>query len=281
MLDYRIYTFLQLCDTMNYRETAGIMNMTQPAVTQHIQYLEREYVCRLFVYDGKKLEKTREGRLLESYARSENYNNQVLRSRMNQPKINKLRIGATKTIGDYVINDKILEIAANPEYDLSLVVDNTKNLLTLLEHNELDLTLIEGFFDKEKYGHRLFRNEKFVGVCKDGHPFAGQCIPLDTLFSETIIIREEGSGTRAIFEQILYSYNYSLENFNRSICLSSFKLIEDCILNNMGITFAYESFARKSPGLDLFTIDKGEFAREFNFVYLKNTEVDHVIDVMV
>ena len=42
MIDYRIKTFLVLCDTMNYRKTAELLNMTQPAVTQHIHLLENE-----------------------------------------------------------------------------------------------------------------------------------------------------------------------------------------------------------------------------------------------
>ena len=32
MIDYRIKTFLKLCETMNYRKTAEQLNMTQPAV---------------------------------------------------------------------------------------------------------------------------------------------------------------------------------------------------------------------------------------------------------
>lgn len=40
MIDYRVKTFLALCDFMNYRKTAQILNMTQPAVTQHIHFLE-------------------------------------------------------------------------------------------------------------------------------------------------------------------------------------------------------------------------------------------------
>ena len=41
MLDFRIATFLEVCKTMNYRAAAANLNMSQPAVTQHIQYLER------------------------------------------------------------------------------------------------------------------------------------------------------------------------------------------------------------------------------------------------
>ena len=42
MLDYRMETFLILCEEMNYRKTAQILHLSQPAVTHHIQFLEHE-----------------------------------------------------------------------------------------------------------------------------------------------------------------------------------------------------------------------------------------------
>ena len=42
MIDYRVKTFLTLCNFMNYRKTAQVLNMTQPAVTQHIHFLENQ-----------------------------------------------------------------------------------------------------------------------------------------------------------------------------------------------------------------------------------------------
>ena len=43
MLDFRIYTFLELCKTLSYTKTAEKLHMTQPAVTQHIKFLEELY----------------------------------------------------------------------------------------------------------------------------------------------------------------------------------------------------------------------------------------------
>ncbi len=40
MLDYRIDTFLALCDCMNYRRAAEVLHISQPAVTQQIHSLE-------------------------------------------------------------------------------------------------------------------------------------------------------------------------------------------------------------------------------------------------
>lgn len=46
MLDHRTETFMTVCNVMNYREAAELLHITQPAVTQHIQFLEKEYGCR-------------------------------------------------------------------------------------------------------------------------------------------------------------------------------------------------------------------------------------------
>ena len=58
MLDFRLYTFLTLSETLNYTKAADILCITQPAVSQHIKYMEKEYDCKLFFYDGKQLNLT-------------------------------------------------------------------------------------------------------------------------------------------------------------------------------------------------------------------------------
>lgn len=40
MLDNRIYTFLAVCQEMNFTRAAKKLHITQPAVSQHIQYIE-------------------------------------------------------------------------------------------------------------------------------------------------------------------------------------------------------------------------------------------------
>ena len=58
MQDCRVKTFLTVCRTLNYTRAAEELALTQPAVSQHITYLEREYGAKLFTYHRKKLELT-------------------------------------------------------------------------------------------------------------------------------------------------------------------------------------------------------------------------------
>ena len=67
MFDDRIYTFLTLYREMNYHKTAEKRNMTQPGVTQHIQYLEKLYGVKLFTYEGRTLYRTRQAESLKRH----------------------------------------------------------------------------------------------------------------------------------------------------------------------------------------------------------------------
>ncbi|MBQ3103871.1 MAG: LysR family transcriptional regulator, partial [Oscillospiraceae bacterium] len=80
MLDYRIETFLTLCDTMNYHAAAQILCITQPTVTQHIQYLEQHYAQKFFSYDGRRLRLTPQGQTFLRYAHSARYQEQKITS---------------------------------------------------------------------------------------------------------------------------------------------------------------------------------------------------------
>ena len=113
-----------------------------------------------------------------------------------------------------------------PGHELSLVVDNTKLLLQMLDENQLDFAVIERTFSKTKYDSYLLRMEPFIGICAPDSPLCGRCVTVEELLKETIIVREDGSGTRRIFEERLNAYGYELSDFFREVSISSFVAIK-------------------------------------------------------
>lgn len=63
---------------------ADALNITQPAVTQHIKYPEEYYGCRLFLYNNRKLSITLQGEILRHYVYSQNYQEQKLVEKINE-----------------------------------------------------------------------------------------------------------------------------------------------------------------------------------------------------
>ena len=277
MLDYRVDTFLTLCEQMNYRKTAEILHISQPAVTQQIHFLENEYGQKLFEYENRRLVKTEAADILEKYARAAKLQEQNLRQKLENSPIHNLRIGATKTIGDYYLEEDIRRYLTSSDHALTLIVDNTERLLHLLEENELDFAVVEGFFDKTSFDSILLRREPFVGICRKDHPFAGREVTMEELLKETIIHREDGSGTRAILEQELSGYNESLQRFQRHICISSFNIILDLVKQGFGVSFVYNILADSDPALAKFSIRDESVVREFNVVYLKYADMEEKI----
>ena len=82
MQDFRVETFLTVCRTMNYTRAAKALNITQPAVSQHIAHLEKAYGARLFDYRGKRLTLTEAGELVRSTLSIMDHDERLLRERV-------------------------------------------------------------------------------------------------------------------------------------------------------------------------------------------------------
>ena len=274
MLDPKWNTFLVLCETMNYTRAARQLCLTQPAVTHQIQSLESHYGGRLCVYEKKMLRLTESGERLRDYARSMAYNSRKIEAAMREEAPGSLRVGASKTIGEYVVAPKVGKFLQNhPEAGFSLLVDNTEVLLRLLEEGKLDFVLVEGFFDRERYDAQLFRQEAFFGVCAPGHRLAGRKVPLEEILEERLLLWEEGSGTRAIFEEALHRQNYTLQSFPRVATVSDFATIKSLVSEGLGISFLYAPAVEKeiSVGtLAKFELEDAPMSGAFYFVCLKD-----------
>ena len=267
MLDYRVLTFLTLYEEMNYRRTAEKLNITQPGVTQHIHYLEDYYGVKLFQYDGRSLSRTKHAERLKRYfdsARAEEAD--ICEEFCKTDKIH-LTVGATKTIGEFVVVPEIRNFLQNPNHNMDFIIDNTDVLLHMLEKSQLDFAVIEGVFDKSKYGYHLYKKEKFVGICGKSHPFANRVLTLDEIFREDIVVREPQSGTRTLLQNAIYDRGFSLENFKRCISVNNFSVLADIVANNQAITFAYEPISRCRSDLATFDVADMQISGEFNFVY--------------
>ena len=104
MLDFRMETFLTVCRYMNFTRASEKLNITQPAVSQHIRFLEKHYNTKLFRYEGKKLRLTGAGEILRNASLTMMHDEQSMQNEMQKSeKEAEIRFGATRTIGDAVM----------------------------------------------------------------------------------------------------------------------------------------------------------------------------------
>ncbi len=277
MLDYRLKTFLSLCRILNYTKTAEELHITQPAVSQHIKHLEEDYGVKLFDYQGKNLQLTKEGEILYRFSLSMAASSDKIRSILSKPKDRNLplRFGSTLTIGEYTMSKLLKRLIKDfPSIDINMQVGNTETLLKMLEDGKIDFAILEGHFDKSEYESILFSEEAYIGVVSPRHELGKKEVSFEDLFNNTLILREKGSGTRDILERILYEHNHTMASFSKTIEIGNMHLIKELVKADLGLTFLYkEAVEKELKDGQLVEINlKGfQIQRDFNFVYLKNS----------
>jgi DNA-binding transcriptional LysR family regulator len=275
MLDFRIETFLTACHLLNFTETAKELHITQPAVSQHIRFLEERYQVKLFSYEGKKLCLTEAGVLLRKAATTMMHDTIILRERLQSGARTKRTFGATRTIGDYFMPDTLVRyLEREQNTDLCMLVENTETLLNKIDLGELDFALVEGYFRKSDYDYKVFSEQRFVAVCASNFFSGNQAISLSALFESCLIVRESGSGTREILERYLQEKNGSIADFSRVIEIGSIRAIKSLVAAGCGISFLYEAaVAEELATGTLRVIELKDFSlsNHFTMVWRKNS----------
>ena len=155
-----------------------------------------------------------------------------------------------------------------------MIVENTKELLYKLERGEIDFALVEGYFIKNEYDYVVYSKEKYICVVGKNYKFIKEPHVLEDLLQETLIIREEGSGTRDIFEKNLERQNLTLNDFSKVIEIGNINAIKHLVENNNGITSLYEVAVKdelKKGTLIKIEVDDLQKNHDFYFIWRKNS----------
>ena len=278
MLDFRMETFLTVCKHLNYTRAAAELNITQPAVTQHIQYLQQHYGVKLFDYRDKRLSLTPEGTMLRNAAVTMLHDEQKLRRDLKDMRFGRqsIRFGATLTIGEYALPKKLAAyMKRHPEVDVHMIVDNTQALLTQLNEGLLDFAVVEGYFRKSEYDYIIWSQEPYVCVCAAAHPLAQAAPrPLSALFGENLILRNQGSGSRDVLERVLEERNHHVGDFRHIVEISDLFVIKELVKADCGITFLYRKAVEKElaeGSLCQVALTDFQISHEFTFLWRKNS----------
>lgn len=276
MIDPKITTFIWAAKLNSFTKAAQMLNLTQPAVTQHIKQLEEHYKVKLFKKVGRQIYLTEEGELLFKYAKEIEANSLFIeRTLNNKSALNKrYNVGTTLTIGEFVLPHILGQYKRQHEnIDVIVHVYNTDENLKRLTSGELDLSIVEGLFDKSRFKYKKMRDDELVLVASPASTFAsrGEVSLEDVAYSGKLILREKGSGTRMVFENKLSDLGLSLADLKVYMEVGSIGAIKSLVQANLGYTVVSREAVKKEvrEGLLAVVPVKGiRIMREFNFIYM-------------
>lgn len=231
----QLKTFIAVAEYRKMCEAAKQLYISQPTVSQIISDLEAEYHAKFFERVSKELKITSAGLLLLNHAREIVASHEHLEESMkNIHSLRPLRVGATLTIGNTLMGGLMEALGKrHPDIDATVFVENTKIIEHRLIHNELDIALVEGIIVRQEILTKPVLEDNLCVICGKNHPFAGKSsISVSDLRHQNFIMREKGSGTRAIFENIMLTHHIP---FVTKWECSSRSSIVDAVRHNQGL----------------------------------------------
>lgn len=200
----QLEVFAAIARSENVSRAAAALAMSQSAASSALVELERHFDCPLFDRIGKSLRLNSTGRgllpqvdeLLARAAGIEGY--------LAGGTLGPLAVGATLTIGNYLATLVVAEyLQRHPASKISLHVANTHDIVERLRRCELDIGLIEGETHDPELLLEPWLDDALVVFCAPRHPLAAGGADSPLLARQKWIVRERGSGTRALFDKVI------------------------------------------------------------------------------
>ncbi|WP_028391280.1 LysR family transcriptional regulator [Bacillus cihuensis] len=271
-MDQHLLVFVTVVENGNFSRAAEKLHMTQPAVSQYIQLLERSYGAKLLDRSNKYVRLNKAGEIVYYHAKEilGLYSKmQDLIDDLSNLASGQLSIGASYTFGEYVLPHFVAKL--HEQYPLikpSITIGNTKEIAELVLRNQLDVGIIEGDFKNAQLSIDAFAEDRMFVVASSHHRLAQRDneAEISELEKERWIVREIGSGTREAVEKVFHSMSISPNDIME---FGSTQLIKESVESGLGITLLSHLTIRKEISMGLLKVVqvKGTpFKRKFSIV---------------
>ncbi|MFC3769757.1 LysR family transcriptional regulator [Paenibacillus sp. GCM10012303] len=250
-MDQALLVFITVAEKKNFTRAAEELHMTQPAVSQYIQMLERNAGTKLLDRSSKHVQLNKAGEIVYHHAKEivGLYSRmQYLVDDLLHKATGPLAIGASYTFGEYVLPRIIARLQEQyPLIQPAITIGNTKDISEGVAGNELEIGIVEGEFRHEKLQIEPFAEDLMDVMVSSAHRLAGQePVAITDLAEETWIVRESGSGTRDAVESMFARLGFRPRSFME---FGSNQLIKESVEAGLGITLLSRWAVRKEIAL--------------------------------
>jgi LysR family transcriptional regulator, transcriptional activator of the cysJI operon len=274
----RLKTFIAVAEKKSFSEAAKILYVSQPTITSQVKALEEELNTKLFERTTKKVAMTQSAHVLLKYAKeivrlSDSAQKEILQ--MENTINGDLSMGCSLTIGEYILPDFLKRfIDSYPLIQMSVKIANSNKIVENLKDQLIDVGLIETpIEDPQIILEPILEDELILIAPPDYFSNNELKISLNQLKETPLIVRENGSGTRAVVDKYLTQAGLSLNDLNIVMELGSTEAIKTAVESGLGVSFVSKSAIKKELKLKLlktYSINNISFYRYFYIVFCKD-----------
>lgn len=265
----------------SFSEAARSLYLTQPAITHQVKNLESYFATPLFKRESNTVLLTPAGEILYKYAkRFSQLDDELMEEieRYTGRLTGDLVIGACSMVGEHLIPSLVKDFhEAHPEVNFSIEIGNCPSVIDKLLKGTLDVGLIG-----DKVAHRdlvteeLLEHTLFLVFSPDYVGIDGETVSLKDLAGMKLLLREEGVGTRVLFEEMVSQRGMKLRDFQIITVAGSNEVIKMMTKQGVGGSlFPRKAIERELEIGDLkaLQLQEGELRHTFYLVYRKQKAI--------
>ena len=242
MCEQEFMVFKAVAETKNITAAARRLHISQPAISLQIQNIESHYGTKFFNRSNKGVTLTKAGTIFYNYVCKmldmlDNVQQEI--NELSEDHRGEVKIGATLTIGEYVIPNILACLyKIRPDIDFKVSIANTETIERDILERKFRIGLVEGPVSQNKdLVVENFWHDELVVVVPYHHPWAKKgSVTLNELSKARMILREVGSGTRKVLELCLEEKGFNISDFNITMELGSTQSIKQVVATGLGVT---------------------------------------------
>lgn len=272
--------FVIVADMASMTAAAKELYISQPTVSQAISELESFYGVRFFDRLSKRLYLTEKGKQLLNYSRHIiALSDEMEQSMKNPDQGGIIKLGASLTIGTYLL-PKLTRSFTNQYSSMRIqaVIKNTQEIEELIMKNKIDFGLVEGVIHNRDIVGKPFIEDELIFICGRRHPLYGiKSIFIHDLNGYDYIVREQGSGTRELFEKVMTDYDIK---WNLVWECNGFDSIISSTEDGIGIAVISKHLVEKklqSGELFHIQVENLRVKRKFSIIHHKNKFITDMV----
>lgn len=241
--------FIAVAVREHVTRAAESLNLTQSAVSATIASLERELGAKLFNRIGRGIAMTEAGLLLLGEARAilDRVQSATLAVReLSDLKRGRITLKASQTIANHFLPQKLIRFQDTyPGIALEVLMGNSSEVARAVANGEIELGLIEDELqesDSKTLIAEKIAEDRLLIVVSKSHPWARQPVPdIAELAGASWVVREAGSGTRAILNRYLGARGVDQKSIKVALELPSNEAVLSAVSAGHGITILSEN----------------------------------------
>ena len=244
MLNYRLHVFRKVAELQNLTKAARALHLSQPAVTKHVQLLERELRVPLFTRTPNGMVLTQAGVIYlqhvqqlaqahESVARQLHASSGIVTGR--------LRLGSNKTVLAYFLPDFLVRFKQRyPSVTCEIMDGNTDTIIGALLDQHIDLALVEGPCQRPEIQKQTVLEDEIIWIASPSDPVAKMDRPtVQAVLQRPLIVREVGAGARQFMEETLRRMHVPMHRLNIIQEIPSPEAIKRLVAAGLGISYVF------------------------------------------